>query len=103
MDTRELKKRGLKLRKEMFGEKAVKQRMSAAGDFGKPLQDIINAYAYGDVWSRAGLEPRIRSLVVLAMMAAANRPAEFSVHVRGALANGDRVEAKLEPFTGGAP
>ena len=88
MDTKELKERGLKLRRQMFGDKAVKERMSAAGDFGAPLQDIINAYAYGDVWSRAGLEPKIRSLVVLGMMAAINRPAEFSVHVRGALANG---------------
>ena len=88
MDTKELKERGLKLRRQMFGDKAVKERMNAAGDFGQPLQDIINAYAYGDVWSRPGLDPKIRSLVVLGMMAAINRPAEFSVHVRGALANG---------------
>ena len=58
MDTRELKERGLKLRTKMFGEKAVKERMSAAGDFGQPLQDMINAYAYGDVWSRPGLSRR---------------------------------------------
>jgi 4-carboxymuconolactone decarboxylase len=88
MDTKELKERGLKLRRQMFGSEAVEARMKATGDFGKPLQDIINAYAYGDIWSRPGLDRKIRSLVVLAMMAAINRPAEFSVHVRGALANG---------------
>src|SRR5260221_11191049 len=54
----------------------------------QPLQDLINTYAYGDVWSRPGLDNRSRSLAVLAMTAALNRPAEFSGHVRGAIANG---------------
>ncbi|HYR35497.1 MAG TPA: carboxymuconolactone decarboxylase family protein [Burkholderiales bacterium] len=88
MDTRELKERGLALRRQMFGGDAVDARMNATGEFGRPLQDIINAYAYGDIWSRAGLDRKTRSLAVMAMMAAINRPAEFSVHVRGALANG---------------
>ncbi len=88
MDIKELYERGLKLRTKIFGEKAVTARMSAHGDFGKPLQDLINTYAYGDVWSRPGLDNRSRSLAVLAMTAALNRPAEFSVHVRGAIANG---------------
>ena len=92
MDTKELKERGLKLRKQMFASDAVDARMNATGDFGRPLQDIINAYAYGDIWSRPGLDRKTRSLAVLAMMAAANRPAEFSVHVRGALANGATPE-----------
>jgi hypothetical protein len=30
----------------------VNARMGAYGDFGKPLQHLINTYAYGDVWSR---------------------------------------------------
>ena len=49
---------------------------------------MINAYAYGDIWSRPGLERKIRSLVVLGMNAAINRAAEFKVHVNGALNNG---------------
>src|SRR5258706_12682398 len=88
MDTKDLKERGLKLRRQMFGSQAVEARMNAAGDLGQPLQDIINAYGYGDIWSRPGLDKKIRSLVVLGMSAAINRPAEFAVHVRGALANG---------------
>ena len=88
MDTRDLHDKGLKLRREMFGRDAVEQRMTAFGAFGEPLQNMINAYAYGDIWSRPGLDHKIRSLVVLGMTAALNRPAEFGVHVRGALANG---------------
>ena len=44
--------RGLQLRIEMFGREAVEKRMNAFGEFGEPLQHIINAYAYGDVWQR---------------------------------------------------
>lgn len=88
MDTQELYRRGLAIRKEIFGTEAVDKRMAAVGDYGVPLQNIINAYAYGDIWARPGMERKMRSLVVLAMTAAINRPAEFKVHVNGALNNG---------------
>jgi len=88
MDTKDLAAKGLKLRKELFGDKAVEQRMTAFGDFGEPLQHIINAYAYGDIWSRPGLSLGVKSLAMIAMMAAANRPAELRVHPKGALKNG---------------
>jgi len=92
MDTRELYERGLKLRKDMFGSDAVEKRMHALGEFGAPLQTIINGYAYGDVWSRPELPLKTRSLVTLAIAAAINRPDELRVHVRGALANGSTAE-----------
>ena len=88
MDTTELAAKGLTLRKELFGEAAVNQRMKAFGTFGEPLQHIINAYAYGDIWSRPGLSLGVKSLAMIAMMAAANRPAELRVHLKGALKNG---------------
>jgi len=88
MDTQELYSRGVAVRKQIFGAEAVEKRMGALGEFGAPLQNMINAYAYGDIWSRTGLERRIRSLVVLGMNAAINRAAEFKVHVNGALNNG---------------
>jgi 4-carboxymuconolactone decarboxylase len=92
MDMQELYDRGLELRAKMFGRPAVEKRMNAFGDFGKPLQHIINAYAYGDVWSRTALAPATKSLVMVAMMAAAGRGNELRVHLKGALANGCRAE-----------
>jgi 4-carboxymuconolactone decarboxylase len=88
MDTRDLAERGLRLRREMFGEEAVEERMNAFGDFGAPLQHIINAYAYGDVWSRSALPMATKSLALVAMMAAAGRTNELRVHLRGARKNG---------------
>jgi 4-carboxymuconolactone decarboxylase len=92
MDTRELGEKGLKLRREMLGREAVDARMSALGAFGEPLQDIINAYAYGDVWSRPALPLATKSLAMIAMMAATGRANELRVHVKGALANGCTAE-----------
>jgi 4-carboxymuconolactone decarboxylase len=92
MDDKEQYDRGLKLRTEMFGREAVEKRMSAFGEFGKPLQHIINAYAYGDVWSRKALPPASKSLVMIAMMAAAGHANELRVHLKGAVKNGCTAE-----------
>lgn len=88
MDIRELYERGLKLRKQLFGDAAVEKRMNALGDFGEPLQNIVNAYAYGDVWQRPAVPLKIKSLAMLGITAASNRPEEFRVHLNGALNNG---------------
>ncbi len=82
MDTEELHRRGLELRRKMFGKQAVDQRAQALGSFGEPLQNIVNAYAYGDIWSRAGLGNRERSFAMIGMIAALNRPHELKVHLQ---------------------
>lgn len=92
MDDKDLHERGLKLRTEMFGREAVDKRMNAFGEFGKPLQHIINAYAYGDVWQRSALPPTTKSLAMVAMMAASGHANELRVHLKGALKNGATVE-----------
>jgi 4-carboxymuconolactone decarboxylase len=92
MDEKELHERGLKLRIDMFGREAVEKRMNAFGEFGKPLQHIINAYAYGDVWSRSALPPATKSLAMVAMMAAAGHANELRVHLKGAVKNGCSAE-----------
>jgi 4-carboxymuconolactone decarboxylase len=88
MDTHDLYEKGLKLRRDMFGHAAVEKRMNAFGAFGEPLQTIINAYAYGDVWSRPALPLATKSLAMVAMMAGTGRTNELRVHIKGALTNG---------------
>jgi 4-carboxymuconolactone decarboxylase len=87
-DIQEQHDRGLKLRTELFGREAVEKRATEFGEFGKPLQHIINAYSYGDVWSRDALPLASKSLVMVAMMAAASKPNELRVHLKGAVKNG---------------
>jgi 4-carboxymuconolactone decarboxylase len=92
VEVSELHDRGLKLRTEMFGAAAVEGRVAAMGEFGVPLQHIINAYAYGDVWSRSALPMSVKSLAMVAMMAGAGRAAELGVHLRGAVKAGCTAE-----------
>jgi 4-carboxymuconolactone decarboxylase len=92
MDVQDLHDRGLKVRVDMLGREAVDKRMNALGDFGKPLQNIINSYAYGDVWSRSALPPATKSLAMVAMMAATGHPNELRVHLQGAVKNGCSAE-----------
>src|SRR3954470_4284630 len=88
MDMQEQHDRGLALRTELFGREAVEKRSSAFGEFGKPLQHIINAYAYGDVWSRSALPLAAKSLVMVGMMVAAGHANELRVHLKGEIKNG---------------
>ena len=74
MNLQELYERGLALRRKLFGDAAVDRRMNALGEFGEPLQNIVNAYAYGDVWSRPALPLKTKSLVMLGITAASDVP-----------------------------
>lgn len=84
----QMHQQGLNIRKEIFGADVVERRMANAGEFGAPLQKLINQYAYGEIWGREALPRRMRSLLVLAMMCALNRPNELRIHLRGAIKNG---------------
>lgn len=88
MDDKQMHQTGMQIRKEIFGADVVERRMANAGEFGAPLQKLINQYAYGEIWGRDALPRKTRSLLVLGMMCAANRPHELRIHLRGALANG---------------
>jgi 4-carboxymuconolactone decarboxylase len=88
MPDEEMHQTGMNIRKEIFGADVVERRMSSAGEFGAPLQKLINQYAYGEIWGREALPRKMRSLLVLAMMCAANRPHELRIHLRGAITNG---------------
>ena len=83
-----IKPEGLKIRKEILGAEFVEKRIAEATEFNRPLQELVTNFAFGDVWSRPGLDRKTRSMLTLAMLAALNRPNEFKLHVRGAINNG---------------
>src|SRR5258708_40250080 len=91
MDTQEQHDRGLKLRVELFGKDAVEKRSNAFGAFGKPLQHIINAYAYGDVWSRQALPLPTKTLPMIPLTAASGHRNELRGAPQGALKKGCTV------------
>ena len=79
---------GLKTRREVLGDEHVERATSSAGAFAEPFQDFITKYAWGAVWSRAGLDRRTRSAITLAALVSVGAETELALHVRGALRNG---------------
>jgi len=80
--------RGLAIRKEVLGAEHVERSLAGVSEFARPMQDLVIEYCWGTIWTRDGLERRVRSLINLAMLTALNRNHELGVHVRGAIRNG---------------
>ena len=85
---KELRERGLAIRREVLGDKYVDAAMNNATDFNRPLQELLNEYCWGAAWGRKGLTRKERSMINLAMLTALGRTHEVETHVRGALNNG---------------
>ena len=84
----QLFEKGLKIRREVLGAEYVDASLMNADAFTQPMQELVTQYCWGDVWSRPGLDRKVRSFLNLAMLTALNRPHEIKLHVRGALNNG---------------
>ena len=84
--------RGDARRREVLGDTHVDRSDAGTTEFTEEFMDFITRYAWGDVWTRPGLEKKTRSLLNLAMLAALNRESEFKLHVKGALNNGATSE-----------
>jgi 4-carboxymuconolactone decarboxylase len=72
----------------VLGDAHVDQATAATTDFTADFQNLITRYAWGDIWSRPGLDRRARSCITLAMLAAMGHDEELAMHVRAALRNG---------------
>lgn len=79
---------GMKVRRATLGDAYVDRATASATPFTADWQDFITRTAWGDVWSRDGLDRRSRSLLVLGITVALRHWGEFRIHVRGALNNG---------------
>jgi 4-carboxymuconolactone decarboxylase len=83
---------GMAVRREVLGDAHVDRAVAATTPFTAPFQELITRYAWGEVWSRPGLDRRTRSAVTLAMLVALRSEDELGMHVRAALRNGLRPE-----------
>lgn len=79
---------GLEVRRAVLGADYVDASLARADDFLRAFQKLTTEYAWGEIWTRPGLERKQRSMLNLAMLTALNRPNELRLHVRGALTNG---------------
>jgi 4-carboxymuconolactone decarboxylase len=88
MDDQRRHDQGMTVRRAVLGDAHVDQTTAATTDFTADFQDLITRYAWGDIWSRPGLDRRTRSCITLAILAAMGHDEELAMHVRAALRNG---------------
>lgn len=79
---------GLELRRKMFGPGGAEEAHARASEIGKPLQEYVTEFCFGEIWQREGLTHRERSMVTVAMLLGSGRMKQVEVHLQGALANG---------------
>jgi 4-carboxymuconolactone decarboxylase len=79
---------GMEVRRAVLGDAHVDRATAAATDFTRPFQEFITRGAWGDVWTREGLDRRTRSVITLSILIAQRAENEIGMHVRGALRNG---------------
>lgn len=88
MDDRQRHEDGMKVRREVLGNAHVDRAISQQNEFNADFQDLITRYAWGEIWTRTGIDKKTRSMITIGMMIALNRGEELRLHIRGALNNG---------------
>ncbi len=76
---------GMEVRREVLGDEHVDRAVERTDEFTADFQELITTYAWGEVWTRPGLDRRIRSCITLAMLATLCHEDELAMHVKAAL------------------
>ncbi|MFI7243487.1 4-carboxymuconolactone decarboxylase [Streptomyces qinglanensis] len=79
---------GMKVRREVLGDAHVDRSLEQTDDFTEDFQNFATRYAWGEVWTRTGVDRRTRSVITLTALVARGHLEELAFHVRAALRNG---------------
>jgi 4-carboxymuconolactone decarboxylase len=79
---------GMQLRRAVLGDEHVDRAVESTTPFTEDFQDLITRYAWGEIWTRSGLDRRMRSAITMTALVARGHYEELALHVRAALRNG---------------
>jgi 4-carboxymuconolactone decarboxylase len=79
---------GMRVRREVLGDEHVDRATANAHEELRTFQDFITRYAWGEIWTRPGLDRRTRSCITLTALVALGRFDELELHIRAARRNG---------------
>jgi 4-carboxymuconolactone decarboxylase len=88
MDEKERREAGMKVRRKVLGDAHVDRASANTTSLTAEFQDLITRYAWGEIWTRPGLDQRTRRILVLGTLIALGRFEEFRMHARAALNEG---------------
>jgi 4-carboxymuconolactone decarboxylase len=80
--------RGMEVRREVLGDEHVDAAIERTTEFTADFQDLITRYAWGEIWTRPGLDRRTRSAITLTALISLGHFEELAMHVRAARRNG---------------
>lgn len=87
---------GMTVRRAVLGEAHVDRATAGATALTAEFQDLITRYAWGEIWTRPGLEVRDRRILVIGTLIALGRWEEFRLHARAALTEGGLTQDQLK-------
>ncbi|WP_374312945.1 4-carboxymuconolactone decarboxylase [Microbacterium sp.] len=87
---------GMTVRRAVLSDEHVDRATAATTPLTADWQDFITRVAWGDVWSRPGLDRRSRSIAVLTALIALGHHEELEMHLHAALRNGLTVDEVRE-------
>jgi len=96
MDDKARHEAGMKIRRHVLGNAHVDRANAAITPLTTEFQDLITRYAWGEIWTRPGLDVRTRRVLVLGTLIALGRFEEFRMHARAALNEGGFSENDLK-------
>ena len=80
--------RGMRVRREVLGDEHVDHAVAATTEQTAAFQELITRFAWGEVWTRPGLDRRMRSAITLTALTALGHFEELAMHIRAARRNG---------------
>jgi alkylhydroperoxidase/carboxymuconolactone decarboxylase family protein YurZ len=90
--------KGLKIRKKLSGKRFSKQA-TALAELAPDLEDMLNEVVFGRVWTRPGLELRMRSAITIASLMAMQRLPQLKAHIANGLNAGLTKKEIVEILT----
>jgi 3-oxoadipate enol-lactonase / 4-carboxymuconolactone decarboxylase len=79
---------GMSVRRAVLGDAHVDRAIARTTPFTADFQDLVTRYAWGEIWTRPGLDRRTRSCITLTALVAHGHLDELAMHVRAAIRNG---------------
>jgi 4-carboxymuconolactone decarboxylase len=83
-------------RRAVLGEAHVDRARAQADSLTGEWQDLITRYAWGEIWTRPGLDHRSRRILVIGTLLALGRWEEFRLHARAALTEGGMTAVEIK-------
>ena len=87
---------GMAVRRNVLGDAHVDRAVASTTSLTEDFQSLITRYAWGEIWSRPGLDVRTRRVLVIGTLVGLSQWEELAMHVRAALSSGDLSASEVK-------